>query len=425
MSCSKQRLLLCILFIHGEENTYDLLALCDLCTLAQPSTTGLEALALDKPLVQLDIEIKTEVPYSFTEQKVATKMTSSELAQALSTKKKFSELINIETLQTYLKTELTDPEGATGRIVHIAEKVIKAHAFKNPPKIMKNTDISTTDTAINNDHTFKWSIIIPVPSDLTQEFLLQLESVSVNSENCGKYEIILLKTSNPSKQICEILDSLKGDIKIINHKNKSNHPEMMNQASKNAKGENLLFLSELLSPCENWLIAIKNAIKKYGDKKIFGAKITSKQNNIVHAGMVLNENNAPVSAYLHLDSEFPQANIERPFQMLDCFIALKKDHFFELGGFWAKSGKNAFMDISLRAREHTADSDAAIYLPNLHLIQLNTDKDKINFNDSIHFYGKWHGMLWENKEKLYNNDGVSKAQLDAARRTRAMETIGQ
>ena len=406
-----------VYFIHGEENTYDLLALCDLCTLAQPSTTGLEALALDKPLVQLDVEINTEVPYSFTEQNVAIKMTSSELADALSKKKNFSDLINAETLANYLKTELTDPEGATDRIIHIAEKVIKAHNFKNPPQTIKTTD--------TNDNIYKWSIIIPVPTNLAEEFLFQLESISINSENSGKYEIILIKPDNPSRQICEILDSLKGDIQIIDHNNNSNHPDMMNQACQNSKGKNLLFLSELLSPCENWLNVFNNALEKYGSNKVFGGKTTNKQNNIVHAGMVLNENNAPVSAYLHLDSDFPQANIERPFQILDYFIVIEKDFFQKLGGFWNKTGENAFMDISLRANEYSSDptdSGAAIYLPDLHLIQLNAKKDKMNFDDSIYFNGKWHGMLWENENKLYKNDRVSKAQLDAARLTRGIKT---
>ncbi len=375
--------------------------------------------------MQLDVEINTEVPYSFTEQNVAIKMTSSELAKALSEKKDFSTFIDHEVLQSYLEAELTDPDGATDRIIHIAEKLIEANNFTCPAPIIP------TDDNPNKENTLEWSIIIPIPSESEEEFLFQLETLSVNSENCGEYEVILIKPDKPSKQICNILDSLKGNIQIIDIKNKANHPEMMNKASKNAKGKKLLFLSELLAPCENWLVILKQAFKKYGNKKILGAKITNKQNNIVHAGMVLNENNAPVSAYLHLGHDFSLANTERPFQMLDYFIALTKDYFFELGGCWEKSGKNAFMDISLRAQEDTYDSNgttdpmATIYLPELHLIQLIEKKEKINFDDSIHFYGRWHGTLWESREKLYSNDGISKIKLDAARLTSAIKTTGQ
>ncbi|MCP3872943.1 MAG: hypothetical protein GY699_07290, partial [Desulfobacteraceae bacterium] len=399
--------------------TYDLIGLCDLCTLAQPSTTGLEALALDKPLVQLDVEINTEVPYSFTEQNVAIKMTSSELALALSEKKDFSTFIDHEVLQNYLEAELTDPDGATDRIIHIAEKLIEANNFTCPAPIIP------TDVNHNKEKVLEWSILIPVPSELEDEFLFQLESLSVNSKNSGEYEVILLKPDKSSKKICEILESLKGNIQIIDNKTKSNRPEMMNMACKRAKGKNLLFMSGLLAPCENWLVALKQAFEKYGDKKIFGAKITNKQNNIVHAGMIINENSAPVSAYLHLGHDFPFANKERPFQMFDYFIALKNDYFFELGGLWAKSGKNAFMDISLRAQENTPDSNAAIYLPELHLIQLDNKNNKIIFDDSIYFYGRWHGTLWESSEKLYNDDGISKTELDAARLISAMKTTMQ
>ncbi|MCK5097531.1 MAG: hypothetical protein KAR45_05475, partial [Desulfobacteraceae bacterium] len=357
---------------HGEENTYDLLAICDLCTLAQPSTTGLEALALGKPLIQLDVDIKTEVPYSFTDQNVAVKMTSSELADALSKKTNFSELIDTGAMNQYFKNELIDTTGAKDKIIHIAEKLITANKFKGP-----NPIISTADKHNNNQ--YKWSIIIPVPSDAAKEFLSQLESLSNNSEKCGKYEVILIKPVNSSKHINEVLDSLKGNILIIENQNNSNFPAMMNKANKNAKGKNLIFLSELLSPCENWLMALDNAFKKHGNKKIFGGKITDKQNNIIHAGMVLNENNAPISAYLHLNSDFPKANIERPFQILDLFIALERDFFRKLGGFWEKAGGNAFMDISLRAQRD--NHEAALYLPNLHLIQLNAKKEKMNFDD--------------------------------------------
>ncbi len=405
-----------VYFIHGEENTYDLLALCDLCTLAQPSTTGLEAIALEKPLMQLDVEIKTEVPYSFTEQNVATKMTPSDLADALSKKIDFSKAIDNETMDQYLRNELTDTEGAKDRIIQIAKKLITANRFSSPDPI-----VSTTHS--HNDHKYKWSIIIPVPSDNANEFLYQLESLAVNSENSGEYEIILLKPENPSSKTHTILDSLKGNIQLINRTEKSNQPSIMNQAGEIAKGKNLLFLPELLAPCEKWLTILNDALKKYGNKKIFGGKITNKQNNIVHAGIVLNENNAPVSAYLHLDSDFPQANMERSFQILDYFIAVEKNFFQKLGGFWEESGRNAFMDISLRAQRN--NPEAAIYLPNLHLIQLNTKKEKMNFDDSIYFYGKWHGALWDNKDKLYSNDDLSKIQLDAARLSGAIKTAGQ
>jgi Capsule polysaccharide biosynthesis protein len=407
-----------VYFIHGEENTYDLLAMCDLCTLAQSSTTGLEAIALNKPLVQLDVEIKTEVPYSFTEQRVATKMNPSELANALSEKTDFAKLIDTKVMDNYLKNELIDTEGAKDRIIEIAEKLIKANKSGFPEPIISS----------KGKDKYKWSIIIPVPADGAEELLFQLESIAVNSKDCSEYEVILLKPENPSEGIVEILDSLKGDTQIIDHQENSNIAEMMNQACETARGENLIFLSEMIAPHKNWLNVLSSAIGKYGSSNIFGGKVINTQNTIVHAGMVLNENNAPVSAYLHLDSNFPQANIERPFQMLDYFVALTKDSFDKLGGLWEKSGQNAFLDISLRVQQNDSGSDAsgeAIYLPDLCLTRLTTKKEQIDFDDSINFYGKWYGTLWENKGDLYNNDGVSQIQLDAARLTSAIKATGK
>ena len=406
-----------VYFIHGEENIYDLLALCDLCTLAQPSTTGIEALALGKPLVQLDVEIKTEVPYSFTDQKVATQMTPSELAKSLSEKKEFKGLVSNATLAKYFKNELIDTIGAKDKIITIAKKLIKANNY-DPPEINLSSNI---------DNQYKWSIIIPVPENHAKEFLFQLESISIHSKDSGEYEVILLKPSNPSQDICEILDSLKGNIQILENKENKNLPNLMNQAAQIAKGKNFLFLSELLSPCTSWLNILTKALKKYGEEKIFGGKIIDSQNNIVHAGMVINENNAPVSAYVHLASDFPKANEEREVELLDLFIAVERNFFQKTGGFWEETGPNAFMDISLRAQEYISGSDklgADIYLPELGLLQLSVDSKKINFDDSIFFYGKWHGQIWDNKDNFYHNNGISKIELDAARLTSALKATG-
>jgi len=407
-------------FIHGEESIYDLFALCDLCTIAQPSTTGLEALALDKPLVQLsDVKVELKEPYSFVEQKVATEMTPLGLAKAMSEKIDFSKLIKPEILEQYLKNELTDTIGAKDRVIKIAEKIIKANKSN-----IKNF-ITPLDNRKKDLDKCQWSIVVPVPVNSANEFLFQLESIAANSEGSGKYEIIFLTPETLSPNISEILSSLEGNIQHIQYNKKSNMFTEMNKAATKAMGENIVFLSRFLSPDKNWLDVIDKAFKKYSDKKIFGGKITNKFNNIVHGGMVLNVNNAPVSAYLHLDSDFPAANKERSFQMLDYSISLKTNFFLKLGGFWPKTGRNAFMDICLRGKEETRDKNIAVYLPKLHFFRPDVEKPETNHDDSINFYGKWHGTLWDSEKKLYDKDGISNVQLDAARLTRAMKITGQ
>ncbi len=401
-------------FIHGEENTYDLIAMCDLCTLAQPSTTGLEALALGRPLVQLDVELNANVPYSFIRQNAAVGMTPGTLAAALEKGENFSDMIDKENMEKYLKSELTATRGAADRIIHIAEKLIRAgsHTITYPPTLH--------DLRGKSGYDFKWSMVIPVPENMSDKFLSQLESISNHSENSGEYEVILIRPENISDRICHIIDTLQGNIHILDKNNNCNGPDMMNIAGENARGKILLFFSELLSPCRGWLFSLEKAFNELGTKKIFGGKVINMQGNIIHAGMVLDENNSPVSAYRYLDRDFPKANIRRAFQMLDYFVALDKDFFSELGGFWGGAGENAFMDICLRASDSAINKKdfkndtIPFYLPDLQMVQLDVRKKKVDFNDSINFFARWHGTLWENRKSLYRKDGVSKTELDAA-----------
>jgi hypothetical protein len=144
--------------------------------------------------------------------------------------------------------------------------------------------------------------------------------------------------------------------------------------------------------------------------------------SLVHAGMVLDKNHSPVSAYKHLASDFPPAIKERSFKMLGHFICIHRDFFHELGGFWEKTGKFAFMDICLRADIYRKKNDTCIYIPDAGMVSLNDNNDPFNSDDSICFFGKWQGVLWENQEALYTKDKITKAELDAARMAQAMET---
>ncbi len=402
------------IFIHGQENTYDLISACDLCILAQPSTTGIEAVAFEKPLIQLDIASNSTEVYSFVDQKVAVSLTPEKLAKALAEKKDFNKMLDPEIIKSFLKNELTDTEGATDRIVKIMKKVILANQFKK---------LYPLDSYIKPQ--CQWSFIIPVPENSPNNFLLQLNAIAEYSEKGGEYEVILIIPDNISPDMITILDSLEGDVLRLSIKNSQNIYEFINNhIPEIAKGENILLFSELIVPCENWLSTIDNAFEKQGSKKIFGCIVENQYKNIIHAGVVLNTNNSPVSAYEHLDSNFPQANKERSFQILDHFLAIKKELFLKLGGFWPEAGVYAFMDLSLRFSEYFNSPDAAILLPELHFIQPETFAT-LNTEDSINFFSRWHGRLWDSEDTLYKTDKVSTLQIESARLTRAIELTGR
>ena len=197
---------------------------------------------------------------------------------------------------------------------------------------------------------------------------------------------------------------------------------MMNKASEIATGKTLLFLDQKLLPLPKWLSHLEKGIKNHGKNKILGARIIDKRNSILHAGIVLDKNHAPVSAYKYLAADFPNVMKERSFKMFDHFICINNFFFHEIGGFSGKAGKFMFMDICLRADTYKTKKDSCIYIPDACMMSLNEPKKIFNFDDSIYFFGKWHGILWENQERLYSIDKITKTEINAARITQSMET---
>lgn len=402
-------------FIHSQEDTYDLISMADVCVLGQKSTTGLEAIALGKPLVKLDFAYTPKASYSFVDQGVAVKMSPLQLADALSEKTDFSNFIDIEKKEQFLRQELRDPPRAIERVCHIFKKTIQA-----------NTDFSTSMDEPNKTPHLKsgkkWSIILRVPNN-PDIFLAQLEAVAFNSEDRDDYEILLLEPEKKSIEIIQILDSLTGDLKRITIPEGTNPISMVNRAGQQACGENLIFLEKNLAPLKEWLDCLDKAFLKHGKNKFFGAHICDRNGKIANAGMVVDHNNIPVSAYQHLGTDFPGVLKERSFQMVDHFIAMGKNLFLKTGGFTQDAGKYAFMDICLKALETTNDPDGIVYLPNLKLIFLDEISPKETPDDAIYFYGRWNGSLWESEKALLERDGISEKDLAHAKMTSAMQSV--
>ncbi len=395
---------------HDEENTYNLMSLSDACILLQSSTTGLEALSLGKPLIHLDVKMKQNLDNSFTELNVAAKMTPAELSSFLAEGKDFKNLLDKDDIKNYLKNELSGTGNAIEAVAEVSKKLIQSNQLK------KQLPIKAEKTADKD-----WSIILPL-SDHAANILKQLEAIAVNSENSGSFEIILIEPANPSKPVCVILDSLKGNVTRLPTEFSTSLPEIMNQASKLATGKTLLFLDKHLSPSPNWLSLLDKRIKKYDASKVFGTRVVNQRGSIMHAGIVVDKNHSPISAYKHLPSDFPAALKERPFKLVDHFICINRDFFFGIGGFWEMAGKFAFMDLCLRADMFNKSKDCCIYLPDPCMISLTGNSENFDAEASINFFGRWHGELWENQTDLYTKDHVSKEGIDAALMAQSMET---
>ncbi len=402
-----------ILFVHTHENTYDLMSASDLCILSEPSTTGIESIALGKPLVELDLDPKVPAAYSFAEQKVALKMTPEELADALKGTPDFSNRFDHRDIDLFLKNELTDPAGATDRIVAIMEKVICAGRKKTAPSLVSGKEAK-----------FDWAFIIPVPANDPKNFLFELQTISETCKELDSFEVLLIEPPDMSSETLTVLNSLEGDVIRLQTDPGSHFFDTVNlKGLIEARGKTLVIFSELTFPFPHWITHLKKGMATWGENKIFGAKIINKFKNIVHAGMVLDANHSPISAYQHLSADFPEANRERPFQMLDGFIALSRDFFANLGGFTPETGSHAFMDICLKAAEQTQNKETCIFLPQCTLLQ-DLSRPPLSPGQAIEFFGRWHGTLWDSETRLYEADGISPTRLDEARLARAQEMQG-
>jgi len=399
-----------LIFVHGAYNVYDLMSASDLCVLAAPSTTGIEAIAFGIPLIQLAGLTNADGPYSFAAQGVALEMTPAQLARALADKMDFKGKIRAKSVDLFFKNELTQTTGAGDRIIEIMKNAIKA-----------NTPEPVTPLPGIGAVSYEWSLVIPVPADSPNEFLLQLRHVTCHSEGQGRYEVILIEPETITPETATVLESLSGDVIRLKR-----DPGQNTWACINAKtpdimtGKKIAVLTELVCPLANWLAALNRAFATHGTDKIFGGKVINPHGSIIHAGMVLNTNNAPVSAYLHLDAGFAPANKERSFPMVDHMVCLSADLFLKLGGFSPGAGTYALMDLCLKARHGTDDNNACIFLPGLQMLK-NHYVQPPPAGDAIYFFARWHARLWDNEDSLYKHDGVSPRQLDAARMARAQK----
>lgn len=401
-----------LIIVHGKYSVYDLMSASDLCILAAPSTTGIEAIAFGIPLVQLTGLTQVDAPYSFSDQRVALEMNPEQLARALAEKMNFKKHIAAEAIDLFFKNELTQTTGATDRIIDIMANTIQA-----------NTPEPTSPLPGPNTVTYEWSLIIPVPAGSPDAFLVQLAHVTRHCEGEGRYEVILIEPETITPETAKVLDSLSGDVTRL-----KTDPEQNIWACINAKvpdimtGKKMIVLTELVCPLPNWLEVLNKAFADHGAGKIFGGKVINAHGGIIHAGMVLNNNNAPVSAYRHLNTDFAPANKERSFPMMDHMVCLSADLFLNLGGFSPSAGIYALMDLCLKARLKKNDNNTCVFLPGLQLLKPHDVQD-IPVQNAVFFFARWHGLLWDNEESLYQSEGISHQQLDTARMAQAQKQV--
>ncbi len=391
----------------GDENYYDLLCASDVCVIVQASTTGLEALFFNKPLIQLKVNMTQQLPYSFTELGVATEMTPQEFSQAIAENKDFTTYINSKKVAAYLESELSDTVHAVQNVTGICKTIIQANQAGFPAPL---TPAAAPDK--------KWSIIIELP-DHPDHLLGQLEAVAMHSESGGAFEVLLIEPVHCSKHCTDILDTMTGDVIRLTRKNNTTLADMMNTAAISARGDILVFVKKSLLPHKHWLEYIKKGITTHGLQNIFGARILNQRGSIRHGGMVVDKNNSPTSVFNHLPPTFPGAMVQGRFQMVDHVVAMERNYFYRLGGFDGNADSYAFLDLCLRANALANGEYKAVYLPDVCLTALE-DVIVPDRDHALYFYGRWHGALWESQTQFLDDRHLTIEEIETARLTQSM-----
>jgi len=226
------------------------------------------------------------------------------------------------------------------------------HITSNQPldqKLRKFIDIDSSNI-LNLPSYPKISIIIPT---LDQVDLLRRNLDSIVEKSTYKnYEIIIV-TNNLDKnsEMRKFLDSVNHDVQIFD--DKYSFSKINNFASKQAKGEFLLFLNddiEIKSP--NWLQAmIKLGLQD--NVGVVGSKLIYPDGNLQEAGGIVWKGGIVWNHGRNANSSEPQFNFVRNTDFCSgACLLIKKELFEKLGGFdetyFPAYGEDADLCLSLQ-----------------------------------------------------------------------------
>lgn len=398
-----------IRFIHGEENTYELIAMSDLCMLSDISTTGLEALAIGRPLVFIKLDTPKVLKSPLPGKGVALEYSPGEIKRLMEKPGTVTLNQNREAIRSYLADELTEPENSIENTIRIMRSVITAHQAPDPSPM-----------AMGGKPDKQWSFIIPY-RDRPELLLAVLESVAAHS-NGHSFEVILVGPDRFSQATRTLLDSLKGEVTILRSEDAHEPFELFNSAASRARGHHLIFMDEHLAPGPTWLAAADSAIKSHGKRSILGGKVINRSGQILQAGMLLNDNHSPVSAFRYLKENYPPANEIATVQLIDRFMVIERDAFLLSGGFNVSCGRYGFLDLCLRMGMKREQKGKILYIPGILLTRLSPEKRSAGYDDAVYFYSRWHGALWSNEKEFYQEKGISPTELETLRLSSALST---
>jgi GT2 family glycosyltransferase len=385
-------------------DTYRLIGASDICVTVGNSTTGLEAIAFGKPLLECRLPDQT---YSFVEQGVAESAVGFEdigekceavMSRGLPEGRQ-------QQLEKYLAYNFAYQDNQTmERIVDLVSESLAAR---------DNADAITAPIRAPLETSFPCSLILPVDEAPPEALLATLASIA--EKTAGEiFEVVIIDCS-ARRDTKDLLATLDGDVKIISGEHQWSYASACNRGAAEARGKYLAFLKPGLVVGEGWLEGLLESAENEPDAGVVGGVTLNENGLIWHMGTAFDVNQAPFSIYRLMPLEFSGARKRRDFKALELPFLATRELFCRLGGFNAEFS-NRFEDIDFCLRVQRKTALRVIYTPASSVIrqhvtwQVVGEQEQLN---RIRFYSKWTGSVWQDDELYLREDGLTHDALSA------------
>jgi hypothetical protein len=378
-----------------EFDTYRVLAASDVCIVFGNSTTGLEALAFGKPLIEVQL---SGLDYSFARQGVADAVSSLVgLPHAVDTILSGAQAGDrAARVENYLSRNLYRLDGkSVERCVDAVEKILLARESGRERRAVLLPAVKDK---------LACSVILPLQSvEGAAETLL---GVAENTPDELPYECVISTHLAPDER-GEFINALAGDITVL-QSDQATRAGLCNLGAARAAGKYLCFLNPGWVPQGGWLEGLARQLDDHPEVGIVGGLALFRDGLLAHAGIAIDANLSPLSIYRRLPATFPGCHRERHMRAVVGCLLVRRETFLAAGGFDPfYRGRWGEIDFCLAAGQ---SGWQVAYTPASLFISLD-ESSADDGGDRLRFFAKWVGDLWPDQDSHWQADRVDATQL--------------
>ena len=382
-------------------DTYKLMGASDVCVIVGTSTSGMEALAYGKPLLEIRL---ADREFSFAQQGLAEPVDGfdhvAEKIEAILARGVPAE--RLDRVEVYMKDLFAYRDDKTPeRITDMVGEMLQAR--KLPPRPSLSSP---------QPDRFACSLILPVGDVPANQLLGTLQSINQHVP-AELYEVLIVDCS-ANQETHDLLNQLEGDVAIIPGEPGWSFSESCNRAAAQAGGRNLAFLKPGHVICPGWLEGLLQSADENRAVGVVGGRVLDPNGLIWHVGVAFDANQSPFSLYRMLPSDFAGVQSKREFKAVESPFLVARDLFCRLGGFNTDL-VNRFEDIDfcLRVKE---EGRRVLYTPSSTIIRAepswlpDPEQDRLN---CYRFYARWTGSMWQDEDSYLKEDGLTHDDLSS------------